>query len=115
MLSRLEVRVADVLPGQRPLPGPERRQATALPGRATALPGWAMAPAIATAMAAVTTPMSAARALVSLRNIRFMLFSLVGWLASAPWPGPDGSSPHAHGLSTALRCEALRRRSMKSL
>ena len=75
MLSRLEVRVAHVLPGQRPLPRPGRRQ-----GRGA--PRLGDRPVIATAAVAVTTPMSAARALVSLRNIRFMLFSLVGWLAS---------------------------------
>ena len=69
-------------------------------GRAAALPGWAISPVIATAAVTVTTPMSAARALVSLRNIRFMLFSLVG---------------NASGMSTALRCEALGRCSMKSL
>jgi hypothetical protein len=84
-------------------------------GRAAAFPGCAMIPVIAAAMVTVAIPMSAVRALVSLRNIRFMLFSLVGWLASAPWPGPDGASLHAHDMSTALRCEALRRRSMKSL
>jgi hypothetical protein len=51
-------------------------------GRAAAVPDWAMSPVIATAMVTVPTPMSAARALVSLRNIRFNVFSLVGWLAS---------------------------------
>lgn len=62
-------------------------------GRAAALAGCAMTPVIATAMVTVAIPMSAVRALVSLRNIRFMLFSPVGWLASAPWPGPDGAKP----------------------
>jgi hypothetical protein len=66
-----------------------------------------MIPVIAAAMVTVAIAMSAVRALVSLRNIRFMQFSLVGWLASTPWPGPDGASPHAHDMSTALRCEAL--------
>jgi len=57
-------------------------------GRAAAFPGCAMIPVIAAAMVTVAIPMSVVRALFSLRNIRFMLFSLVGWLASAPWPGP---------------------------
>jgi len=67
---------------------------------AEALPGWAMSPVIATAAVTVATPMSAARALVSLWNIRFMLFSLVG---------------NVPGMSTALRREAHGRCSMKSL
>lgn len=60
-------------------------------GTAAALPGWAMSPVSATAAVTVATPMSAARALVSLWNIRFMLSSLVG---------------NAPGMSTALWCEA---------
>jgi hypothetical protein len=50
-------------------------------GRAAAVPDWAMSPVIATAMVTVPTPMSAARSGQS-PNIRFNVFSLVGWLPS---------------------------------
>src|SRR5579863_9196505 len=69
-------------------------------GTAAALPGWAMRAVIATAAVTVAAPMSAARVLVGLWTIRFMLFSLVG---------------NAPGMSTALRCEAHGRCSMKGL